>query len=1778
MQKTRQIEAIYPLSPMQQGMLFHTIYAPQSGVYFHQVRCILEGELDVSSLRDAWQRVLDRHAILRTAFVWEHRKQPLQVVYPQVLLPWREEDLRAASPSAQREHLEAYLKQDRESGFALSQAPLMRCALLRTADHVYEFIWSYHHILLDGWSIALLLKEVFAHYAAFQRREPLELSPPRPFQDYIAWLKRQDLSEAESFWRNSLRGFTVPTPLGLARPQSNTNGDRPEYAEVQVELSPELTAALNSLAAQQQLTVNTIVQGGWALLLSRYSGEPDVVYGATVSGRPAELAGIENMIGLFINTLPVRVRVSGDELLTGWLTSIQAHQVEARQYEFSPLIDVQGWSEAPRKLPLFESLYIFENYQVDELAPEDLANLRVRDVRAIERTNYPLTLMVFQSQRLLLKLFYDCSRFDTAVASRMLDHLRTVLENMVANPHRRISELDLLTPAERERLTARSDDDKTEDTCLHLLFESQAAQTPLAPALAFDQTTLSYTELNRRANQLGHYLQSLGLRPEVIVGVCLPRSIEMVVALLGILKAGGTYLPLDPAYPSQRLSFMVRDSKMRILLTQSGLWEQPQAEDVQVVYLDAELDHIAEEKTDNPRIEVSTENLAYVIYTSGSTGTPKGVQIPHAALTNLLLSMSRQPGLDAADSFLAVTTLSFDIAALEIFLPLIMGAQLVLASRETAADPEQLSSTLKRYHVTAMQATPATWRMLIESGWQGCAGLKVFCGGEALSRALAEQLLSRSAEVWNLYGPTETTIWSAVWRVQEHANVRIGKPVARTQLYVLDEHGHLVPEGVAGELYIGGLGLARGYQDRADLTAEKFVPNPYNGGPGARMYRTGDLARRLPSGDIEYIARVDNQVKVRGFRIELGEIEAALEAHASIGEAVVMVHEDARGDRRLAAYVAPRQTPVAAEFVSQLRAHLSERLPDYMLPSVYMVMDRLPLTANGKVDRKALPFPDDARPELAQAYVAPRTPTEELIVGVWDEVLGIERAGIDDDFFELGGHSLLAMQVISRLRDAFKLDLPLRLLFSKPTIRALAKSVEEEFQTGRTFELPPIEILSREEVLPLSFAQQRLWFLDQMEPGNPFYNLGGAMRLRGPLDIPALKKSFDEVLRRHEVLRTSFEGTGKEVRQVVAAAAHLRLPIIDLEQLEPDRLETEIRRLAVEEAQLPFDLSRGPLLRTTLLRLAEEEHVVLFTMHHIISDEWSIGLLMKEIGVLYEAFSRGTPSLLPELKIQYADYAGWQQHWLRDEVLETLLAYWRKQLEGAPLVLDLPTDGPRPPVQSYQGATYEFELGTELTARLNALSRQQGATLFMTLVAGFQTLLYRYTGQDDFVIGTPVANRSRQEVEPLIGFFVNLLVLRSELTAEMSFAEHLKRVRETALDAYAHQDLPFETLVEELQPDRDLSRSPVFQVLFALQNAPTEMLSPDLDGVELSAMPIERGITRYDLGVSVMESNGILHVAFEYNTQLFAASRMMRMAAHYVKLLEGIVAEPQQRVAQLELMDEAERRVLLTEWNQTARSYSWEACVHELVEQQAESRPKALALTYKDAEMTFGELNQRANRLAQYLRRLGVGPEVMVGICVERSLDWVVALLGILKAGGAYVALDPSYPAERLAYMLQDSSVPVLITEERLKHMLASTNAQLICLDTNSERFAAESDLNPEPRAHAGNLAYVTYTSGSTGRPKAVMTTHGSLLNLVFAHRRYFEVTAEDRSPQFAQMGFDASVWELWCYLTAGASVHLADGETRLSPDKIRQWFVEKQITIGWLPPVMAETVLDNNW
>lgn len=1797
------IEDIYQLSPVQQGILFHSLYSPDLGVYFVQQCYTLRGNLNSVAFEDAWQQIVSRHTTLRTSFYWENLDKPVQVVHRQVKVPLKQYDWRGVNIACQQERLEAFLESNRKQGFDLSNGPLIRLTLIRLADESYRFVWSKHHLILDGWSTALVLKEVVQRYEALCQGQSLPDAPGKPYGDYIAWLQQQDLSKAEVFWRQVLSGKQAPTPL-IGPNAENSSGLESDHGKQQLKLSLLTTAALQFLARQHQLTLSTFIQGAWAILLSRYSREEDVIYGSTVSGRPADLARAESMVGLFINTLPVRVKVNADTALLPWLEQLQAHLVEMRQYEYSPLVEIQGWSEVPRGVPLFESILVFENYPVDRVLWESKVNIEIQNVTAFDRTNYPLTAIAIPGSELEFKISYDCNRFDCATITRMLGHLQTLLEGMATNPNSLLKDLPLLAKAEEHQLLVEWNDTGTQESgvvgaglgnnfhnqsitlvqnspvqesgeilnspqnrCIHQLFEEQVERTPDAVAVAFEDEQLTYRELNEQANKIAHYLRRLRVEPEVLVGICMKRSPLMLVGLLGILKAGGAYLPLDPALPCDRSCFMLEDAKVSVLLTESKLVASLPEYQGRVICLDVDWEELARESHCNPTNKATPENLAYAIYTSGSTGQPKGVAILHDALFNFLSAMRLTPGLWQAGILLSATTLSFDIAALELYLPLIVGARLVLVSRDVAADGTQLLERLIGSGATVMQATPATWRLLLTAGWQGCERLKILCGGEALDACLASELLERGSEVWNLYGPTETTIWSAAHKVEvcknsdrENSIIPIGRPIANTQFYVLNPQGQPVPVGIAGELYIGGAGVARGYLNRAELTAEKFIPNPFSKSIqnyySQRLYKTGDLVRYRADGNLEYLGRIDYQVKVRGFRIELGEIEFVLSQHPAVQETVVLAQEDAQGDKRLVAYVVTQQQPA----LSDLRRFLIEKLPEYMVPSIFVPLVALPLTPNGKVDRRSLKVPDLTQLQPEVPFVAPCTPIEEMLAGIWAEVLGIEKIGIHDNFFELGGHSLLATRVISQLRKVLEVELPLRRLFEQPTVAELAKDIETATKAGLGPESPSIKPIARDTELPLSFAQQRLWFLAQLEPHGLFYNIPGTFHVQGQFNINALEQSLNEVLRRHEALRTAFKTVEGRPVSVISSVTPLFLPVIDLSELPKHQQQARVRQLAHREAQQPFALDTSPLLRVKLLRLAEKEHVVLFTMHHIVSDGWSMGILVREISALYQAFCSGQSSPLPELPIQYADFAAWQRQWLQGEVLETQLSYWRQQLRGAPAVLELPIDHPRRAIRTFQGATYSFQLSQELSVVLKSLSQQEDSTLFMTLLAAFKTLLYRYTGREDIVVGSPIANRNRAEIEGLIGFFVNTLVLRTNLAGDPSFKELLERVREVALGAYAHQDLPFELLVEELQPRRDLSHPPLFQVMFVLQNAPMSAL--ELSGLTLSPVESDSSAAKFDLTLNLAETEEGLVGSLEYNTDLFRESSIRRMVGHWQTLLSGIVAHPQQRLSELPLLTELEQYQLLKEWNDTEVEYPQQHCIHQLFEEQVECTPDAVAVVFEDEQLTYGELNIRANQLAHYLQKLGVKPEVLVGICVERSIEMVIGLLSILKAGGAYVPLDPGYPQERIVLVLQDARVKVLLTQQHLIENLLKHQTGVVCLDTDWEAIAQEIPQNPINDCKADNLAYVIYTSGSTGQPKGVLVNHSNVARLLAATQSWYKFSRYDIWTLFHSIAFDFSVWEIWGALLAGGRLVIIPHWLSRSPQDFYELLLTQQITI----------------
>ena len=1773
-------EAKFDLTPMQQGILFHTLYAPGRGLYVEQIGYRLQGLLDARAFEKAWQSVLDHYEILRSSFEWESTAQSQQRIHGEVEVAIDERDWREFAPDEQQTLLDELMRSDREKGFNLSEAPLMRLILIRLGEDRYHLLWSSHHIQLDGWSQSLVLNSVFTAYRNLIAGTPVEFKSSRSFADYVTYLNNPKSVESEPFWRERLRGFDEPTTLGIERVSGPASQVDLAHAQFEMKLSTEATAALQSFARRQRLTPYTLAQGAWALLLSRYSGTDDVVFGSTVSTRPLELEGIESTAGLFINTLPVRVRTPGEALLGPWLKELQLDAVEAREFDCTSLVDIQKWSELAPGQSLFDSILVFENYPSDHSSSSVAPDLQAFPaVSHLSRTNYPLVLLVMPGHELRLQIVFDTNRFELQQVERLLGHLVMLLEEMaIASDDKKLSQFSLLGAEERDKLLRSWNDtgcDYEREVCLPQLFERQAAITPDVVALVFDDQSISYAELNTRANRLAHHLHTLGVGPGVLVGICLERSIEMVIGLLGILKAGGAYVPLDPAFPKERLAFMLEDCRAEVLLTQQTLLEELPKFHSKVVCLDSDSKAISARSGENLAPVAASEDLAYVIYTSGSTGKPKGVQIEHRALVNFLVSMGRKPGLDDTDVLLAVTTLSFDIAGLELYLPLIRGARLVIATRETASDGLLLKERMAACGATIMQATPATWRMLIDAGWNGDQRLKVLCGGEALSRELAIELLPRCGELWNMYGPTETTIWSTLTKIDSPISpISIGRPIANTQIYLLDRNSQLVPVGVSGELCIGGDGLARGYLNQPELTEEKFTANPFV--EGKRLYHTGDLARYLPDGRIECLGRVDNQVKIRGHRIEIAEIESVLAEHPEVRQCVVAASDDASGGKRLIAYFVSSNETLSG---TDLRAFLKQRLPDYMVPSAFVTLEELPLTPNGKINRRALPA-TDLSATRKESFVAPRTRCEEQLAEIWCEVLKIEGVGADDDFFELGGHSLLATQVMSRVLQQFQVQLPLRALFEASTLSGLAERIQAAEIGAEPSKPFATKAISRNGHAPLSFGQQSFWFLTQLNPDSPLYNIYRAVRIRGPLQVEPLEQALDAIVARHEALRTTFVAHEETGVQLIAPSGKANLTRFDLSTLPVNERESAAAQILTEQAHVPFDIGSGPLMRTALIALSQQEHLFLFAMHHSISDDWSMGVFLNELTALYQDFTTRRKPALPPLQLQYADFAVWQRDWLNQEAVAKQLAYWKQQLAGAPRLLELPTDHPRPAVPTYAGAREEIVLPPDLMEKLTALGRREKATPFMTILAAFQTLLARYTGQQDIVVGSPIAGRSRAETEALIGYFINTLVMRTDLSGDPTFSELLARVRDVALGAYAHQDLPFERLVEELQPERTLTQPPIFQVMLIFQNSPTT--HHELQDLSLVAEEVSGGLAPLDLTLEMRERPDGMHCWFEYKAELFEASTIAAMAHRFQLLLETVCEDSNQKLSTIQLLTQDEQQKLLTQFSSGADEAPGQQCIHEMFEAQVERTPAAVAVIHEREKITYGELNRQANQLANELRGLGVGPETLVGICMERSIEMIVGVLGILKAGGAFVPLDPAYPEERLRLMLSDADPSVLLTQEKLRKSLPCHGAKVICLDSNRDRASDYSAENPKRISTANSLAYVIYTSGSTGKPKGVMVEHASLVNYIENAGLEFGVGHGDRVLQFASLNFDTSLEEIFTCLTRGAKLVLRTEEMLASIEgfleKCREWAITviDLPTAFWHELVKAATAAEN--
>ncbi|WP_122688545.1 non-ribosomal peptide synthetase, partial [Pseudomonas viridiflava] len=1739
------VQDIYPVGPLQAGILYHHLAAGDSDPYLLQPRFTFADETRLDAFCGALQQVIERHDILRTALFWEGLQAPVQVV-------WRKATLRVDAVELQ--DLDDAPRMD------LTQAPLLH--LVHAHDPATGLIAAalrFHHVVMDHVALDVLGQEL----QGILLGDHAQLAEPVPYRNYIAQvLQGPDDAAHEAFFREQLGDIDEPTlPYGLAFASQE---DIPH--EARLVLDDALCHKVRDQSRLLGVSAASLMHLAWAQVLGHLSGRESVVFGTVLLGRLHGTEGVERALGVFINTLPLRIELGSQSVrdavldthrrLTGLLT-----------HEHAQLALAQRCSALPAGAPLFNTLLNYRHSAAHKAA--DNATVQawqgIEVLNAEERSNYPLTLSV---DDLGEGFSFTAQATPGIEPQRICDYLHEALTHVILaleqQPDTDMTQLAILPAAERQELLSVFNDtrrDYPRKQPVHRLFEQRAARHPDRVAAEHGQRSMTYGELNGQANRLAHYLIEQGIAPDDHVAIVLPRSMELLIGQLAVSKCAATFVPLDVNAPAERQSYMLDDCQAVCVLTRSTAAINAATRRIDLDNLD-----LNGQPSHDPALAQAqgSDTAAYVMYTSGSTGAPKGVRVPHRGIARLVLN-NGYADFNEHDRIAFASNPAFDASTMEVWGALLNGGQLCVVDHETLVDPVRFSALLIDARISVLFITTALFNQYVQQIPQALQGLRLLLsGGERADPASYRTLLSQAQglRLFNGYGPTETTTFAAVCEVsaicEGDESVPIGRPIGNTSIYVLDAHQRLAPKGVTGELYIGGDGVALGYLNRPELSVEKFLVDPFSDEPGAMMYRTGDLGRWMEDGQLECLGRNDDQVKIRGFRIELGEIVSCLHQLPGIGETVVLAREDEPGNVRLVAYYTSHEedTLLAPE---QMRAHLQASLPDYMVPTAFIELKTLPLTANGKLDRRALPKPERSA-LFGVSYEAPEGEFEVALAEIWAEVLQVERVGRHDHFFDLGGHSLLAMRMVSQVRQQLGVELPLGELFALGELAAVAAALSGVARS----ELPSILPVKRDQPMPLSFAQQRLWFLAQMDGGNEAYNIPMALSLEGALDVTALTRALARIVERHETLRSRFVASGDSAQVLfVPTPADARLLVEDIRHA-PLSLDACLRA----EAVAPFDLAHGPLIRARLLQVADERHVLLLTVHHIVADGWSMGVLTQELLALYPAFCQEQPDPLPPLAIQYADYAVWQRRWLTGERLQHQAAYWRQVLEGAPTLLTLPTDRPRPAQQDFAGASLALQLDTRLAADLRKLAQRQGVTLYMALMAAWAMTLTRLSGQAEVVIGSPVAGRGRTELEDLVGLFVNTLAVRIDTSGSPSGEALLAQVKARVLEAQDHQDLPFEQVVEVVRPTRSLAHAPLFQT--TLNWMPGKHVAVPLGGLVVAPVEQISQVSKFDLSLNLSEQGETLVGSLDYATALFDEATAQRYLNYFVQILETLATHEHTRLDRVALVGEQERRYLLETLNATAVGVDNEQTVHAIIEARAASAPESVAAQVGERRLNYGELNLRANALAHHLISLGVRTDDRVAVMARRGLDTLVAMLAVLKSGAGYVPVDPSHPDERIAYLLSDSAPKVVLTQQALLARVPELAAPVIAFDqpTWPERLD-----NPQVAGlTSANLAYVIYTSGSTGQPKGVMVEHRTLNNLIDWHCQAFDLHAGSHTASVAGFGFDAMAWEVWPALCAGATLHLPPAEVSNEQlDALLDWWIAQPLQVAFLPTPVAE-------
>lgn len=1773
-----------PLSFAQQRLWFIDQLNDGSPHYNMPVVLRVRGDLDQAALRGSLNAIMARHALLRTVFA-QTSDGPVQRIQPWEPLPLAVDDLRGLDAAAQAQSLSQAVRAEVGAVFDLTRDRMLRARLVVLSECEHVLVLVVHHIASDGWSMDILRREFATLYQAhIDGREADLPALDIQYADYAYWQQEtftpERLETQREYWETLLRGAPTMHSLPLDRPRP----PRQDFAGALCRrtLGTSMLDDLEALAKRYDATLFMVLQTAFALLLARWSQQQDIVIASPAAGRGN--SQVDGLIGFFANTLAFRHVLPPEKRFDELLVECRQQMLEAfarQDYPFEMLVDQLQLERSLSHNPLAQVLFTLQDDDHGGLGALDLQIEAAGGADPV--TKFDLELMAFvQDGALHLEWCYARSLFEASTVARMAASFEVLLKNIVAAPEQHAHSLPVLDARERERALFAFNDtacDFADQALIHELFEATAAAHPESIAVVFESQALRYAELNDRSNQVAHALLARGVKPDDRVAICTERSLDLVIGLLGILKSGAAYVPLDPSYPPERLAYMLQDCAPVAVVAQARVLPLLPAIDIPLLCLDDadDLALLAGQPRHNPdarALGLGARNLAYVIYTSGSTGLPKGAMNEHRAVVNRLLWAKQEYALATDDRVLQKTPFGFDVSVWEFFLPLLAGARLVIARPGGHQEPDYLVGLIASVGVTTLHFVPSMLPAFLEHVQaEACRSIRrILCSGEALPFVMQQQVMHYlpHVELHNLYGPTEAAIDVTSWRCEPgkyEGLVPIGRPIANIRIYILDAQQEPVPLGAPGELYIAGVGVARGYLNRPELTRERFVDDRFGTEPGAKMYKTGDLARWLPDGNIEYLGRNDFQVKIRGFRVEPGEIESRLAACAGIREAVVVVREDVPGDPRLVAYLVldARHALVPGE----LRAQLARDLPEFMLPTSFVAMESFPLTPNGKLDRKALPAPDSSgQPE--REYEAPATVIEYQLCDIWQSLLKLPRVGVHDNFFEIGGHSLLAARAVHLIAERCGRKVPVRTMFERPTIAELAPYVDSQADAAQS----PIPLVSGDQHIPLSLAQQRLWFIDRLDKGSPQYNMPAALRLEGRLDRDALQKSLEAIVERHAVLRTVYVSDGDGPVQVVRSATTLVLPVLDLTGLDPrDQVDVVDRELRAESTT-PFDLSSDLMLRVRLLALAEQHHVLLVTMHHIASDGWSIGVLTREFAAAYTACCEGREIDLPTLEIQYTDYAHWQRANLTAAKLQTQWTYWEQVLSDAPIVHNLPLDRPRPPQQRFEGAIVQQRLDIEVLQGLKQLAASGGTTLFVVLQSALAVLLSRWSNEFDIVIGSPVATRSHHQLAPLIGFFVTMLAFRHRLSRDLSFEEVLANTRRQAFDAFSNQDIPFEVLVDRLQAGGSLPHSPIFQIAFNMHN--NEAVELTLPGLKASLLPEAETMVRFDIEISATESDEGLWLNWNFAVSLFEAASIRRMAEGLALLLKSAIADPSIRIADLPILT-ATDQALLAEWKKNDSAYPADLCIQAIFEERVARLPAATAVICGTDSLTYGELNTRANRISHLLLERGVKPDQLVGISVERSLEMIIAVFAVLKAGAAYVPFDASYPDARLRDMLEDSGVDIVLTHGRMQERGLIDAGRCIALDDEA-LFASYPATNPVvPNLTPDHLAYVVYTSGSTGRPKGVAIAHRGVTRLI-DNPEYVPLGPDTRMGQISAFAFDSSVLEIFGTLLNGGVLILYPGReldvgglpTLLRDYQINTLFLTSALFEAWAELVQA--------